>query len=64
MIFKIMSVIPAVGGTSIYFSSRRKKFSIRSKTLTSISWLPETALTVLENGLSEWSKKQNQEDTH
>jgi hypothetical protein len=39
-----MSVIPVVGGTSIYVSSRRKKFSILSNVLVSASWQSETAL--------------------
>jgi hypothetical protein len=45
MIFTIMSVIPVVGGTSIYVSSRRKKFSIFSNMLVSIFWVSEAALT-------------------
>jgi hypothetical protein len=49
MIFTMMSVIPTVGGTSIYVSSLRKKFSICSKTLVRASWLAEAALTALES---------------
>ena len=44
IIFTIMSVIAAVGGTSMYVSSRLKKFSTRSKRSTSTSWLPLTSL--------------------
>ncbi|KAH8986684.1 hypothetical protein EDB92DRAFT_1878259 [Lactarius akahatsu] len=44
IIFTIMSVIAAVDGTSVYVSSRLKKFSTRSKISTSASWLSLTSL--------------------
>lgn len=43
----IVSVIPAaIDGISMYFSSRRKKLPMRSKSLKSASPLSRTAVTV------------------
>ncbi|KAH9969676.1 hypothetical protein BC827DRAFT_1161841 [Russula dissimulans] len=43
MILMIMSVIAAVGGTSVYDSTLLKKFSMRLKRSTSMSWLASTS---------------------
>ena len=45
MTFTIMSVISAVGGSSIYVPSLIKKFSIRSKRSTSVLCLAPAAST-------------------
>jgi hypothetical protein len=44
IIFTIMSVIAAVGGTFVYVSRRLKKFSIRSKMSTRASCAALTSL--------------------
>ena len=53
IIFTIMSVIAAVGGTSTYVSSRLKKLSTRSKTSTRKSWLSLTSLAACDPRISE-----------
>ncbi|KAI9446090.1 hypothetical protein H4582DRAFT_1903327 [Lactarius indigo] len=44
MIFTMMSIIAAVGRTSIYFSSRKKKYSKRPNRYTRVFWLARTSL--------------------
>ena len=57
MIFTMISFIASVVGTSVYSSSRLKKFSIRSKISMSVSWLAIKSFAACVGSVSEPPEK-------
>jgi len=64
MILVIISVIPVVGGTSMYISSRLKNDSIRLNSSKSVSWLAPVSFAAYKPWVSCYRHRNQPENTN